>query len=265
VKIFISADIEGVTGVTNWDETIKGNPDHPEFAKQMTYEVAAACEAANEFGVSEILIKDAHESGRNIDHRLLPQNTKLIRSWAGSLFSMVQELDDSFDAVVFIGYHSAGGRNENPLSHTMNTMVNSVKINDEIASEFTIHSYIASYLDIPVVFLSGDLGICEDAKKASPKIQTVAVKEGKGGSTINIHPELALQMIKTGVKIGLSKTKEELKIEIPKEFKVEIEYQKHIDAYRNASYPGAVQTNEKTIEFNTNDYIEVLRFFNSVI
>ncbi len=79
MKIFISADIEGITGVTHWDETEKTKSDHKEFAHQMTLEVKAACEGAIDAGADEIWIKDAHDTARNIDHNLLPRNTKLIR------------------------------------------------------------------------------------------------------------------------------------------------------------------------------------------
>ena len=82
MKIFISSDIEGVSGSTIWDETIKNGDLYSEFANQMTLETKAACDGANEAGAKEIMVKDAHDSGRNIDHNLLPQNTKLVRGWA---------------------------------------------------------------------------------------------------------------------------------------------------------------------------------------
>lgn len=69
MKIFISADIEGITGVTHWDETEKTKSDHKEFAHQMTLEVKAACEGAIDAGADEIWIKDAHDTARNIDHK----------------------------------------------------------------------------------------------------------------------------------------------------------------------------------------------------
>lgn len=265
MKIYISADIEGVTGSTSWSETEKGSDDYNYYANQMTLEVKAACDGANKAGASEIVIKDAHDSGRNIDHRLLPKNTKLIRGWSGGIFSMVQELDESYDALIFIGYHSAARRDTNPLSHTMTTSLDYVKINGLIASEFLIHSYIAAYLNIPIVFLSGDKGLCEDIKGINKNIKTIAVKEGKGNSTISIHPDLALELIEESVYKVLSNDISLCKIGLPKEFAIEIRYQKHKDAYKNSYYPGITKVDENTISFKSDDYMEVIRMMNFLI
>lgn len=265
MKVFISADIEGVTGCTVWDETDKGKDLYESYAKQMTLEVKAACEGANESGATEIMVKDAHDSGRNIDHNLLPKNTKLVRGWAGGLYSMVQELDESYDALIFIGYHSAAGRDTNPLSHTMTTGLDYLKINGMLASEFLIHSYIAAFLKVSVVFLSGDKGLCEDTKSLNYNIETVAVKEGKGNSTISMHPDLALERIKDGVRDALNKDKTKCLIELPKEFIVEIRYKNHKDAFKGSTYPGVEKIDEYTIRFCSKDYMDVLRMMNFLI
>lgn len=264
MKIFISADIEGVAGCTTWDETEMDKSAYPAFAKQMTLEVAAACNGANDAGAEEIVIKDAHNSGRNLDHSMLPRNTKLVRSWAGGLYSMVQELDSSYSALLYIGYHSAAGTDTNPLAHTMNTYLDKVLINGKLASEFLIHSYIAAYHNVPVAFLSGDKGLCEEVKGLNQNIRTVAVKEGRGNSTINIHPELAVDMIRVGVREILSGDLTVCKIDLPEEFEVSIRYKNHKDAYSKSYYPGVEKLDENTIIFRTRDYIEVLRLFNYV-
>lgn len=265
MKIYISVDIEGITGSTSWSETVKDADSYEYYANQMTLEVKAACDGANKAGAREIMIKDAHDSGRNIDHRLLPKNTKLIRGWSGGIFSMVQELDESYDALIFIGYHSAARRDTNPLSHTMTPSLDYVKINGLIASEFLIHSYIAAYLNVPVVFLSGDMGLCEDVKGINENIATVAVKEGKGNSTINIHPELALELIGESVHKALSNDISLCSIELPREFDIEIRYKEHKDAYRSSHYPGVTKVDENTIYFKSDDYMEVLRMMNFLI
>lgn len=259
MKIFISADIEGVTGVTHWDETEKDKADHEEFAHQMTLEVNAACKGANEAGAKEILVKDAHDSGRNINHKLLPKNTKLIRGWSGGSYSMVQGLDNTFDALLYIGYHSAGGKDGNPLSHTMNTSLDYVKLNGEYVNEFLIHSYIAGYLNVPVVFLSGDSGLCKNVKKTNENIATVAVKEGIGNSTVNIHPELALDLIEKSVRQALGKDLQKCKINLPGKFELEVKYGDHMTAYRLSNYPGAELIEAKVIRFCHQDYMEILR------
>ncbi len=265
MKVFISADIEGVSGCTTWDETEIDKSAYEAYALQMTREVNAACEGANAAGATEIVVKDAHDSGRNIDHSMLPQNTKLVRSWAGGLYSMVQELDSSFDCLIYIGYHSAAGTDYNPLSHTMDTMIDWLTINDQLASEFLIHSYIAAYHKVPIVFLSGDKGLCETVRNVIPEIRTVAVKEGKGNSTINIHPQLAVDLIREEVRVALTGDMNDCQLELPDNFDIKIRFKNHKDAYKKSFYPSMEKIDSNTLKFNSGDYIEVLRMFNYVI
>lgn len=260
MKVFISADIEGTTGITSWDETEKSKADYSKFADQMNREVRAACDGAIKAGAKEILIKDAHDSGRNLNPSLLPKNVKIIRGWAGHPFSMVQQLDNTFDAVLFTGYHSWGGSNENPLAHTMNPYdVDYIKINGEYASEFTLHAYAAAYVGVPCAFVSGDKGLCENIKLLNKNIKTVAVNEGVGASTISIHPDLAVEMIEKEVENALSGDLNLCKLQLPEEFELEIGYVSHTKAYRFSFYPGAKLASPKVISFNTKDYFEVLR------
>ncbi len=265
MKIYISADIEGVTGVTHWDETLKKEADYKEFAHQMTLEVKAACEGANNIGVDEIWVKDAHDTGRNIDHNLLPKNTKLIRGWSGHMSSMVQELDETFDALLFIGYHSAGGTNTNPLSHTMNTGIQYIKLNGEYLSEFLLHTYIAACIGVPVVFLSGDLGLCQEANRINENIVTVPVKEGLGSSTVNIHPQLALDLIRKGVEESLKKDFSLYKIQLPEEFELEVRYNENSDVIKSLNYYNTEQVDYKTVKYKSKDFMEVLRAIRFIV
>lgn len=255
MKVFISVDIEGITGVTTWSETELGNPEHKQFADQMTKETLAACEGAIAMGAKEIFIKDAHDSARNLDFSKFPKCAKLSRSWTSTPDSMVAGLDESFDAAIFIGYHSGAGYDGNPLAHTMNGGNNYVKVNDQIASEFTINSYLAAKYGVPVVFISGDKELCETAKEFNKGIETLAVKEGIGGATININPELACELIKEGVKNSL-KHISACKIDIPENFEVEINYKEHKRAKRASYFPGVTQVGPYTVKYTAKDIDE---------
>ncbi len=266
MKIYISADIEGITGVTSWSETDKKDSDYSTFVKQMENEVRAACQGALKAGAKEIWVKDAHDSARNMDPNALLRNVKLIRGWSGHPFLMVQELDESFDALIFIGYHSCGGSNHSPLAHTINSInVNSIKINGSYASEFLIYTYAAATVGVPVVFLSGDKGLCDEVKNLNENISTLAVKEGKGNSTISIHNALAVELIEQKVEVALNSDSNLCKINLPNSFEVEIEYATHSKAYEASFYPGMKQISPKTVLFETNDFFEVLRMMLFVV
>ncbi|MDD7796332.1 M55 family metallopeptidase [Clostridium sp. 'White wine YQ'] len=261
MKIYISVDIEGITGVTSWSETEKNHSDFERFANQMTKEVKAACEGAFEAGASEIYVKDAHDSARNIDINELPEYVKLSSGWTGDPMSMVSGLDSSFDATMFIGYHSRAGSGTSPLAHTLNTSISHIKLNDIYVSEFLINAYAAALYDVPVVFVSGDKGLIEEVSLTNGNIKTLAVKEGIGGSAVSIHPRKAIEATKSLVKKALKEDYNLCRITLPSNFKVEIAYQKHETAYRNSFYPGVKLVSPKVIEFTTNDYYEVLRLF----
>lgn len=259
MKLYISADIEGITGVTHWDETEKCKSDYLSFAEQMTKETAAACEACIDAGAEEIWVKDAHDSGRNISAEKLPKEVKLIRGWSGHPLSMVQELDESFDGLLFIGYHSAANTSGSPLAHTMNPIaVNYIKINGMVASEFLIHAYAAAYIGVPVIFLSGDKALVEEVKDLNENITVVPVKEGAGNSTISIHPEVAIEKIKKGVTEALKNTAK-CWIDLPENFVLEINYKGHYDAYKSSFYPGMKQISVCSVVLESEDYFDILK------
>lgn len=261
MKIFISADMEGTTGIAHWDETFPTRAGYQYFSEQMTKEVSAVCEAALKAGATEIIIKDAHDSGRNIDPSKLPESVKIIRGQARNPLIMMAGLDKSFDGVLFTGYHSAGATDGNPLAHTMSAAYEYISINDEVVSEFIMNSYIAAYFGVPVLFASGDKNLCEQAQKLVPNIKTVAVSEGYGNSSISIHPNLAVRKLKEAVTQAFQDDLSKNIIKLPEKFRMEIRYREHFYAYRGGFYPNAKQIGPKTIAYESNDYMDIMTFF----
>ena len=258
MKVYISADIEGITGTTVWSETELNAPDYLQFQKQMTKEVLAAIEGAIAGGATEILLKDAHDSARNILIEELPENVKIIRGWTQEPMCMVAGLDESFDRAIFIGYHSEGGSEKNPLAHTLSLLAD-IKINGEYASEFLINTYAAALYNVPVAFVSGDQALTEHIARYNENIVTFATKEGIGAATVNVSPKKTLKETKQLITQAMQVEREAIQIELPKQFKVEIIYKDHIKAYRNSFYPGAKFKAHNTVEYETSDYFEVLR------
>lgn len=264
-KLFISADFEGTTGVAHWDETEPGKNLYEHFAKQMSREVAAACEGALSAGYEEVLVKDAHDSARNIFPDMLPIQARIFRGWGRHPFSMMAGIDESFSGVVFTGYHSAAGTNTNPLSHTMDTRNNWVKINGEICSELMMNCLTAAYVGVPVYCVTGDRGLCEWIQSVNPHIHTVPVSEGFGDGSISIHPDLAVQRIRETVKEAAAQNPADCMFPLPERFHVEICYKTHQQATNASWYPGCRQTDVTTVCFDADDYMDVLKFFHWVL
>ena len=149
MKVYISVDIEGVAGITHWDEAEKGHADWVEFREIMTREAIAAIDGARAAGATEIWVKDAHDSGRNLITTLLPPDVMLIREWSGHPYSMIQELDESFAALVMIGHHASVGSEGNSLAHTLNTRTHMITLNGKPVSEFRLCALAAASLGVP--------------------------------------------------------------------------------------------------------------------
>ena len=160
MKLFISADMEGLAHVTTSSEVNRDHGDYSYFCEWMSKEVATVAESALKKGFKEVFVKDGHASGRNIVPSYLPSGTKLLRSWTGDPLSMMAGLDESFNGVIFVGYHSAAGHAGNPLAHTISGQkISHLKINDQLASEFLLNAYTASYYGVPSCYCWRCIGL----------------------------------------------------------------------------------------------------------
>ena len=259
-KLYLSADIEGTCGIADWKEAELENPQGAYFRAQMTREVAAACEAAIKAGIDELLVKDAHSTGRNIDPSLLPEKVKILRSWTRDPQVMMAGLDSGFDGTIFTGYHSAAGSDGNPLAHTMNGANVWVKINGVPASEFLINSYTSISLGVPVLFLSGDEALCSFAEGLGWGMKTAAVSKGIGNASISIHPAVARRLIGEGVAAVLASPPSASQQYIPRRFEVEIRFKEHYLAYRGSFFPGAQKLGSHEVAYTASTWKDALVF-----
>ncbi len=244
---FISADMEGVTDVTAWCETEKGEDGYGEAQIQMSREVAAACEAVLEAGC-QVGVRDGHGSARNILHGLLPRGARLMRGWACHPGSMAAGISEKYAGALYVGYHAPAGSDGSPLAHTMDkNEIQWVRINGKLASEFTLNSMYAAQMGVPSIFISGDEAVCRLAKEEIPQIGTVAVKECRGNSTFNIHPEEALERIRAGVAAALER---EVPVrEVPSELVLEVSLLRHQTLRAALAHPGIQQVGESVVRY----------------
>ena len=268
-KLFLSADIEGTCGISHWDETVIGKPGYGYFVRQMTREVAAACQGAADAGAEELLVKDAHDSARNVDPSALPRCARVLLGWTGDPYMMVSGLDSSFDGALFTGYHSPAGSDANPLAHTLSATLGLVTINGQPAAELTVNCLTAASMGVPVLLVTGDEGLCEGIRAINPRIHTVAVNRGMGEATLSLfHPDEAVERIREAAKAAVTAASADpsaFLYPLPDRFDVEITYRKHAQAERNSHYPGARKTGPRSVLFETADYTEALRFMHFCI
>lgn len=257
MKVFISADIEGCCGITHWDEAKKSHPDYRAFQAQMQREVVAACQGALDAGATEIRVRDAHASARNLDPWRLPEPAHLVREWSAHPYMMVQDIDESFDALVLIGYHSPGGSGGNPLAHTLSGDYAEVRVNGERMSEFHLYSRMAAQLGVPTVAVSGDAELCALVRAADGRTQTVATGAGRGRSILARHPAAVVREIRSMVATGLPQRFHPEPPQGP--FHLQVHYRDQRLAYRGGFYPGARQVDARLVELTVHDWVDVLR------
>jgi len=204
MKIYISADMEGVAGVVGQEQLTTQGFEYHQFREFMTAEVGAAIEAARNAGAIEFVVSDSHGNGQNLLMDKLPQDIQLVRSWPRPL-GMMEGIDDSFDAAFFIGYHSSAGNIDGIAAHTVSsTAFSSLKINGTETSEGAFNALIAGHFGVSVVMISGDDAAVREVSNALGPIEGAIVKWHIGHSSARtLMPEAARALISEKVQAGL--------------------------------------------------------------
>jgi D-amino peptidase len=195
MKILIAADMEGISGVTTWDQVTAGKPDYPRFRRIMTEDVNAAIRGCFDSGAKEVLVTDGHASGSNILIEDLDQRASL-NTGSPSPLSMVQGVDE-VDGVIYVGYHARAGSPDGILDHTWSSRtVANVWLNDILVGEYGINAAVAGHFDVPVLMVTGDQTACTQTVELLGDVETVVVKHATGRYSAEcLPPTMAQDMI----------------------------------------------------------------------
>ena len=180
LKIYISADMEGVVGTVTGEQLGPSGFEYERARRWMTEEVNAAIRGARAAGATEIVVSDSHGNGQNLLLDELPEDITVIRSWPRPL-AMMAGIDESFDGAIFIGYHTSTDNSEGVRAHTMSSArLTSVKLNGAPVPETGINAAIAGHFGVPVIMLSGDDAIAAEASALLGDLETAVVKQALG-------------------------------------------------------------------------------------
>ncbi|MEM7705323.1 MAG: M55 family metallopeptidase [Pseudomonadota bacterium] len=270
MKLYISADIEGVAGVTTRDQ---GGPEGFEYDKGrewMTGEVRAACEGASVGGASEIVISDSHGNGQNLRIDDLPEDVRVIRSWPRPLGMMEGIQEGGFDAAFFIGYHAGATNTAGNLAHTIyGLVIRSVRINGEIASEAYLSAATAGDYDIPVALISGDDAFIAETAAFLPSATTVTTKQALGTlSASSISPTKSRALIREAARQAMTTVAEPESsakpLRVPAPITLEIEFKHRLPAELLDYLPNVSRRHAYAIEYEATDMSDVSRFLSFV-
>jgi D-amino peptidase len=267
LKVFISVDMEGISGIVNSEQTSSGTAEYAQARKWMAEDVNAAVEGAFEAGAVEVLVNDSHGSMRNINPDDLHPRAILI-SGSPKPLSMMQGIDASYAACLLIGYHAKAGTGDAILDHTISgSVVRAVKVNGIELPELGLNAAIAGCYGVPVVFLSGDTAVCRQAAEVLGKdVVTVAVKEAYGRLAAKLVPMTEARLkITAGVKEALGKLANTKPFKLNSPYNFELAYHNSAQADMGAMIPGVQRLDARTLGFSADDYIRGFRTLRAMI
>lgn len=199
MKLFLSTDFEGTSGIVAWEQIIEGNAEYEQGRKLLTNEVNAVITGALAGGATEFVVNDFHHSMRNLHPQDLSGQATLITGRHKPLY-MMEGLDASFDGACFVSYHGSIGAEQAILSHTYNpAAIWEVRINGEIVGESGINALVAAHYGVPIIFVSGDAVTAQEAQTIAPNAVKVVVKQSLGRfAAAHLHPTVACDMLHAG-------------------------------------------------------------------
>ncbi|ASU83261.1 peptide ABC transporter substrate-binding protein [Nocardiopsis gilva YIM 90087] len=264
MRILISADMEGATGVT-WSADVEPGTEQWQRCRSMfTSDVNGAIAGFFAGGATEVLVNEAHATMRNLLLERLDERAEMLTGRHKDL-SMVEGVQrGDIDGVAFLGYHCGAGA-EGVLAHTyLPNSITGVWLNGEPASEGRLNSYVVAEYGAPVVLVTGDDRACADAATYAPHARTVAVKDYVSRyAAICRPPARTSAAIAAGAEaaVDLAGRVDPVRHD-PLTLEVEVDAA-HL-AGAAATVPGVEQVAERRVRTTSPDAYEMIRCFKAV-
>jgi D-amino peptidase len=261
IKIFISADMEGVVGAVTDAQLGPDGFEYQRFREFMTAEVNACIEAAREAGATEFLVADAHGNGQNLLIEKLPKDVMVVRSWPRPA-GMMAGMDESFDGAILLGYHASTNNERGVRAHTFSSAnVTAFRLNGTSMSEAGMSAAIAGHYGVPIIMVSGDQVAVAETQVIVGDVEAAVVKYALGfHSARTLTPEAAYDLIRERTRAAVSRIDEfePFVLQTPVEMELSL---KHYRPVELLSYlPGVERVASHTIHFTGDDILEVSRF-----
>jgi D-amino peptidase len=261
LKIYISADMEGIGGVVTGEQLGPQGFEYGRFREFMTAEVNAAIEGALAGGATQIIISDSHGNGQNLLIEKLPREVLIVRSWPRPL-GMMQGIDETFAGAIFIGYHTGTTNLQGVRAHTLSSArLTDVRLKGVSVSEAGLNAAIAGHFNVPIIMVSGDDAVVKETTALLGNIEGAVVKWASGfHSAKTMTPTAACDLIRDRAQKAVRRIRDfkPYKLNAPIELNVTF---KNYRPSEVLSYLSIVErTDAHTIRFVGKDIIEVSKF-----
>jgi D-amino peptidase len=266
MKIYISADMEGVVGVVTNEQLGPQGFEYARFREFMTQEVNAAIEGAVAAGATQIVVSDSHGNGQNLLIEKLPKDILLVRSWPRPLM-MMQGIDETFGGAIFIGYHSATTNSQGVRAHTISSArLADVRLKGISMSEAGLNAAIAGHFNVPVIMISGDDVVVKETQALLGDVEGAVVKWASGfHSAKTMMPEASYQLIREKVQKAVGRIKDFKPYKLAAPIQLDVRF-KNYRPSEVLSYLSIVErTDAHSIRFTGKDMIEVSKFLEFIV
>jgi D-amino peptidase len=266
LKVYISADMEGVAGVVSPDQLGPEGFEYERFRAFMTDEVLAAIEGARAAGATEFLVSDSHGNGENLLIEKFPKDVQIVRSWPRPLM-MMEGIDASFGAVLFIGYHTSTTNTAGVRAHTMSSAnLADLRIGGVSVPEAGLNAAMAGHFGVPVAMISGDDAIVKEAQALLGPIEGTVVKWALGfHAARTLTPEASCDRIREGARRALGRIREMKPYRVAAPLPVEVRFKNYRPAEVLAYLPNVERVDAHAIRFQARDILEAARFLEFVL
>jgi D-amino peptidase len=259
LKVFISVDMEGLAGVVSGSDVSPTGPDYGHFRAIMAAETNAAIDGAFRAGASEVVVRDSHGSKQNLLPGDVDARAKLLRGASTGPKNMMEGIDSTFGAVVFVGYHAKAGTPNAILEHTSTGNVVDVSINGVSLPEGGYNALVAGLSGVPVVFVAGDRAVVEQIRGLLGPIEGVAVKEEIRDASLGLSPKQAQEEIRKGVEQAVRNRARAKIYRLPGPYTMVLKVKQE-----RPLYAGAQRVREGEFTFASPDLLEILNAFNAM-
>jgi D-amino peptidase len=262
VKVFISFDMEGVAGIVDWAQCRPPGQAYEEGRALLLGEVNAAIDGALTAGATEIVCNDSHGAMNNLNPADLHGRATYIAGRHKPRY-MMEGLDNSFDAVFFVGYHGSISGAPSVLSHTYNpSVISRVSLNGVECGESGINGLVALGHNVPVALITGDQVTIAEAEPFFKQVEQVIVKGSiTRFAATQVHPEEAREMIYAGAEAAVRRLGSVPLPEIEVPARLEVEFQTADMAHVASWVKGAELTGTRTVRIRGDDPLAVYQSF----
>ena len=262
MKIFISADMEGISGVAT-NVQLSKESEYQRFRKLMTKDVNAAVAGAFDGGATEVVVADGHGNMSNILIEELDDRARLI-SGSNRLMCQLEGLDESYAGIFFVGHHGReGGSWHTVINHTLaGIAVTELKVNGTVVGETELNARVAGHFGVPALLVSGDDAYVAEVRESLPDVEAAVVKRGVDRYAAELlSPARAHAEIREKARLAVEKVGQVRPFVVSGAVTFEVEFKNTAQAHMTTTIPLIQQVGPKRITFRCDDMVTAYKLF----